>query len=47
MKKVASKESIEDEGMRSEYDFSRMKGAVREKYYEAYRSLQMTITGHI
>lgn len=38
MKKAASKESIEDEGMRSEYDFSRMKGAARGKYYEAYRS---------
>ncbi len=37
MKRAISKE-IDD--MRSEYDFSKMNGAVRGKYYKAYR------TGH-
>ena len=38
MKKVSTKDSLSEEGMRPEYDFSRMKGAVRGKYYKAYRS---------
>lgn len=37
MKKDISKEISEKEDMRAEYDFSRMKGAVRGKYYKAYR----------
>jgi hypothetical protein len=35
MKKAVSKEK---EDMRSEYDFSSMKGGVRGKYYKAYRA---------
>ena len=38
MKKAISKEISEKEDMKSEYDFSRMKGAVRGKYYKAYRA---------
>lgn len=38
MKKATSKEISEKEGMKSEYDFSRMKGAVQGKYYKAYRA---------
>jgi hypothetical protein len=38
MKKAVSKEISEKEDMKSEYDFSSMKGAVRGKYYKAYRS---------
>lgn len=38
MKKIATKVSPREEDMRSEYDFSSMKGAVRGKYYKAYRS---------
>ena len=37
MKKAVPKKIIDDEGMKSEYDFSSMKGAVRGKYYKAYR----------
>jgi hypothetical protein len=37
MKKAIIKESTEDDEMRAEYDFSSMKGAVRGKYYKAYR----------
>lgn len=37
MKKNISKEISEKKDMRAEYDFSRMKGAVRGKYYKAYR----------
>ncbi|MBM4056317.1 MAG: hypothetical protein FJ264_16930 [Planctomycetes bacterium] len=37
MKKVISKEMSKKEDMKSEYDFSSMKGAVRGKYYKAYR----------
>ena len=37
MKKSISKEVSEDEDMKAEYDFSSMKGAVRGKYYKAYR----------
>jgi len=37
MKKIIPKEPIRAE-MRPEYDFSRMKGAVRGKYYKAYRA---------
>lgn len=40
MKKTISKEIPEKEDMKAEYDFSSMKGAVRGKYYKAYR------TGH-
>lgn len=38
MKKAVFKEISEKEDMKSEYDFSRMKGAVRGKYYKAYRA---------
>jgi len=38
MKKAVSKEISEKDDMRSEYDFPSMKGAVRGKYYQAYRS---------
>ncbi|MCR4319697.1 MAG: hypothetical protein NUV74_05100 [Candidatus Brocadiaceae bacterium] len=38
MKKAATKAISREEDMRSEYDFSSMKGAVRGKYYKAYRS---------
>lgn len=37
MKKVASKDISGKEDMKSEYDFSSMKGAMRGKYYDAYR----------
>ena len=37
MKKADSKEPSKIEDMRPEYDFSSMKGAVRGKYYKAYR----------
>ena len=37
MKKAVSKVISGKEDMRSEYDFSSMKGAVRGKYYKAYR----------
>ena len=37
MKKADSRESSGVEDMRPEYDFSAMKGAVRGKYYKAYR----------
>ncbi len=38
MKKDISKEISEKEDMKAEYDFSSMKGAVRGKYYKAYRN---------
>jgi hypothetical protein len=38
MKKTVSKAISEEENMKSEYDFSNMKGAVRGKYHKAYRS---------
>jgi hypothetical protein len=38
MKKAVSKEISEKEDMKSEYDFFSMKGAVRGKYYKAYRA---------
>ena len=38
MKKAVSKEISDKEDMKSEYDFSNMKGAVRGKYYKAYRA---------
>lgn len=38
MKKAATKAASKEEEMRSEYDFSSMKGAVRGKYYKAYSS---------
>ncbi|MGA2468868.1 MAG: hypothetical protein ABSH06_31590 [Thermodesulfobacteriota bacterium] len=38
MKKAVFKEISEKEDMKSEYDFSNMKGAVRGKYYKAYRA---------
>lgn len=38
MKKAVSKEIPEKEDMKSEYDFSKMKGAVQGKYYKAYRA---------
>jgi len=36
MKKA--KDTFENEDMKPEYDFSSMKGAVRGKYYKAYRA---------
>ena len=38
MRKAVSKVISDREDMRSEYDFSNMKGAVRGKYYKAYRA---------
>lgn len=38
MKKDVPKKTIRDEGLKPEYDFSKMKGGVRGKYYEAYRA---------
>lgn len=38
MKKAVSKEISAKDDMKSEYDFSSMKGAVRGKYYKAYRA---------
>ena len=38
MKRAVSKEISDKEDMKSEYDFSSMKGAVRGKYYKAYRA---------
>ena len=38
MKKAISKEISGKDDMKSEYDFSSMKGAVRGKYYKAYRA---------
>ena len=38
MKKAVCKEISEKEDMKSEYDFSSIKGAVRGKYYKAYRA---------
>ena len=38
MRKAVFKEISEKEDMKSEYDFSNMKGAVRGKYYKAYRA---------
>ena len=38
MKKAVSKKSCQNEDMRPEYDFSAMKGAVRGKYFKAYRA---------
>ena len=37
MKKEMSEQSDKD-GMRNEYDFTRMTGGVRGKYYKAYRA---------
>lgn len=36
MKKATTKGLSREEDMRSEYDFSSMRGAVRGKYYKAY-----------
>jgi hypothetical protein len=38
MKKAVHEEISDKEDMKSEYDFSSMKGAVRGKYYKAYRA---------
>jgi hypothetical protein len=38
MKKAIYKEICDREDMKPEYDFSSMKGAVRGKYYKAYRA---------
>ena len=38
MKKVISDDRSEINDMKSEYDFSNMKGAVRGKYHKAYRA---------
>ncbi|OHE56267.1 MAG: hypothetical protein A2Z47_09820 [Thermodesulfovibrio sp. RBG_19FT_COMBO_42_12] len=38
MKKAVSKTILGKKDMKSEYDFSSMKGAVRGKYYKAYRA---------
>jgi len=44
MKKVATKTLEKEKEIRSEYDFSSMKGAERGKYYKAYRA-DSSITG--
>lgn len=38
MKKAVSKDRSKKDDIKVEYDFSKMKGAVRGKYYKAYRS---------
>ena len=39
MKKAVSKSmNVKDDDMRPEYDFSKMSGGVRGKYYKAYRA---------
>lgn len=38
MKKAVSNIISKKDDMKAEYDFSRMKGAVRGKYYKAYRA---------
>lgn len=38
MKKASAEHISEREDMKPEYDFSKMKGAVRGKYYKAYRA---------
>ncbi len=38
MKKAVSKKISVEKDMKSEYDFSNIKGAVRGKYYKAYRA---------
>jgi hypothetical protein len=38
MKKTVSKKLPVQDDMKPEYDFSRMKGTVRGKYYKAYRA---------
>jgi len=38
MKRAVSNKITDKEDMKSEYDFSSMKGAVRGKYYKAYRA---------
>ena len=38
MKKAVCKEISVKEDMKAEYDFSKMKGGVRGKYYKAYRA---------
>ena len=38
MKKTVSKKLPVQDDMKPEYDFSRMKGAVRGKYYKVYRA---------
>ena len=43
MKKAVFKEISEKEDMKSEYDFSSMKGAVRGKYYKAYRAVHKVV----
>ena len=44
MKKVSTKTL--EKGIRSEYDFSRMKGGERGKYYKAYRAGHKVETHH-
>ncbi len=46
MKKAVSKEISEKQDMRPEYDFSSMKGAVRGKYYKAYRAGHKVVIHH-
>lgn len=38
MKKAVDRKTSETEDMKSEYDFSHMKGVVRGKYYKEYRA---------
>ena len=38
MKKANTEDTSKIQDMRSEYDFPSMKGAVRGKYYRAYRA---------
>ena len=46
MKKAVSNKITSKEDMRSEYDFSSMKGAVRGKYYKAYRAGHKVVIHH-
>jgi len=46
MKKAISKQISEKEDMKAEYDFSHMKGAVRGKYYKAYRDGHKVVIHH-
>jgi hypothetical protein len=38
MKKVVCKDTLKKDDMQAGYDFSNMRGAVRGKYYKAYRA---------
>jgi hypothetical protein len=46
MKKEVSKVMSVKEDMKPEYDFSRMKGAARGKYYKSYRAGHKVVVHH-